>query len=1212
MPMAVDAREMDENRIGRGPFEYFALGCVILVALLWGSLFYHIHALRETETAQARRDTVNLATALAGQVSRLVAGTDQVMRLIQDDFRRDSSHFDGHAWLARTTGLAPLARQIAIFDENGDLVALQTQPTGAPPRVNIADRDYFVFLATHPDAGLHIGRTLRGRIQHIMVIQISRRLEDASGRFKGVLVVSLSPDVVAKQFDALDIGRLGSVSLVGFDGFVRARRPATPSMYESPSPDAAPLLAKATLTAVGAYQGEADGDKALFGYRRLDDLPLVVSVRRSMAEVLAPLHREEERTYVAGAIATLIVAAIFALLARQAHLRDKRERLLQMTARALREAETSFRSVFEASPDIMCVHRVAPDGTVTLDIANKAAAAARGLDSIASRGRRLDELLPSAVAKQALAHIAAVVDTRALVRTQDNKTLGGDDQTYETVLMPLFEHDGGRVSRVFVSIRDVTHLRRAEIAAAHSETRYRMLAETTSDVITRLSLTSFKREYASPGCRRLFGFEPHEMMGRSPGAEMHPQDAPLVQAAATAFIARNAPDERLTTVYRARHKAGHWIWVESCLSLARDDAGKPEALVCSIRDITGRRDAEAAIEASEMRFRLLAENSGEMILLGHDDGRVSYVSPASMRLLGYAPSNIDTARLRERLHPDDMAPFDHAARRLAGYTAEAAVVCRAQRRDGAWIWIEGVFRRIAEARGDQPTIVATFRDVSDRQAQSLALREAKEAAEAASQAKTDFLAAMSHEIRTPLNGILGYTDLLLQDPGFAGGRRQQVERIRNAGSALRTVVDDILDFSTIEAGHIELEPLPFSPAILADGAISIVRGGVGSKRLDIRTVLDPDVPQVLIGDEGRLRQILLNLLNNAVKFTPAGSVTLAIARCGDGLRFTITDTGIGIPADKRSRLFERFSQVDGSIRREYGGTGLGLAICKSLVAAMGGTIGVEAAAPHGSIFWFDLQLPRGTSLLELATIEPEAVAKHSALILLAEDNEINQDLARAVIENAGHRLDIVADGAAAIQAVRSKRYDLVLMDVQMPILDGISATRHIRQMDHGARDVPIVAMSANVMPAQVAELLACGMNDHVGKPFKQRDLHAAIARWAVPTAPATDTGIAPLDRGQHQDLVDAVGEAKVKAFLAKAIAEVEAMVTRPSQSDRQVLASDAHALVSVVGTLGLSELAALLRQLEETCARGDEPQPILHDIEGALRRVETVISPVAA
>jgi signal transduction histidine kinase/ActR/RegA family two-component response regulator len=382
--------------------------------------------------------------------------------------------------------------------------------------------------------------------------------------------------------------------------------------------------------------------------------------------------------------------------------------------------------------------------------------------------------------------------------------------------------------------------------------------------------------------------------------------------------------------------------------------------------------------------------------------------------------------------------------------------------------------------------------------QQVELGIARDRAEAAAQAQAEFLANMSHEIRTPLNGILGYTDLLLDRQDLGGGKRRDVERIQTAGAALLTVVNDILDFSKIEAGEIELEPQPFSPMALVDNAVSIVKSVAVKRGLAVHSEVDENLPPHLVGDQDRLRQVLLNLLNNAVKFTVSGAITVRVQRIGTGdtcaLRFSVRDTGIGIPADRKESLFERFSQVDGSIRRQFGGTGLGLAISKRLIELMGGEIGVESELGEGSTFWFTVELPIFENAARNVSLQAVEDSFQPASILLVDDNEINQEIARSVLQAAGHTVDVASDGATAVIAVQRNDYDVVLMDIQMPVMDGMTATQRIRALDGSARHVPIVAMTANVLPQQVRVFLEAGMNDHLGKPFKRDVLLEVIAR----------------------------------------------------------------------------------------------------------------------
>ncbi|SFU59849.1 PAS domain S-box-containing protein [Methylobacterium sp. 174MFSha1.1] len=618
------------------------------------------------------------------------------------------------------------------------------------------------------------------------------------------------------------------------------------------------------------------------------------------------------------------------------------------------------------------------------------------------------------------------------------------------------------------------------------------------------------------------------------------------------------------------------------------------------------RRAAGMLSAGEARYRLLAENTSELIVLAHDDGRRSYVSPAVRRLLGYTPEEAVAMRLRDCVHREDLALLVTQARRLAAGETQVSVVCRARHRTGSWVWVEGAFRRIPGAAPGEPAIIATFRDVGERQRHARALEEARITAERASQAKTDFLASMSHEIRTPLNGVIGYADLLLADRTLPGRHRRYLDRIASAGGALLTVVDDILDFSRIEAGGIALAEVPFAPAALVDNAASIVRGLSEPKGLALDVTLGDTVPDWVRGDPDRLRQILLNLLNNAVKFTPAGRIALRVEAEDDALRFSVSDTGIGIAPEQHGRLFQRFSQVDGSIRRQYGGSGLGLAICKGLVELMHGTIGLESRPGAGSTFWFRVTLPACPApAAEAAEGRPEPV--RPARLLLVEDVPINQDLARAVLESEGHSVDVAGDGAAAIEAVRAKPYDLVLMDVQMPGMDGITATRTIRSLPGPTGTVPIVAMTANVLPAQLETFRASGMDGHVGKPFKRAELAAAIARHRADGGPAPLPAL--IDFEAFAAARTLMGPERIDGLLGMLAAELEQRF-RARSGDRAGLARDAHAMIAAAGLLGFTGLSDLCREIEGACLAGADLPELQRRIEAAraaaLEQIETL------
>jgi signal transduction histidine kinase/CheY-like chemotaxis protein/HPt (histidine-containing phosphotransfer) domain-containing protein len=652
-------------------------------------------------------------------------------------------------------------------------------------------------------------------------------------------------------------------------------------------------------------------------------------------------------------------------------------------------------------------------------------------------------------------------------------------------------------------------------------------------------------------------------------------------------------------------------------------------IVRTYTDITERKRNEAALANARDIAELALANMTQGIIVRQGNGQITVINRRAIELLGLperfmhqALTSKDILKFQRESGEFDTPDTSEDMRKTFNDPDGDLQPSNYERKRP-----NGIFLEIRSTTLPGGGFVRTYTDITERKRNETALAKARDVAEAASRARSEFLAMMSHEIRTPMNAVLGFTSSLLETK-LDEDQRKSAEAIQEASDGLLNILNDILDLSKLDAGRLQFETLPFSPEAVLDNAKSMIAMRASDKGLALVAEIDPNLPKALLGDPGRIRQIVLNLVSNAVKFTAAGEVAIS-AQCVERdadravVRVAVRDSGMGIAPERLERLFTDFVQADASIHRQFGGTGLGLAICKRLVDQMGGEISVESAPGKGSTFSFWVALPiADVADLELPSPPNEAIGLREQLLLLgrplriliAEDNATNQMVVTRMLKEFDVDLQVARDGVEALEAASAGEFDAIFMDMRMPRMDGLEATRAIRALagSHGA--VPIIALTANAFADDVQACRDAGMDDFVAKPIRKRLLVEKLAAIAA-TASNSVAGLqrhpsalvtpqsesragaedaALIDRSIAAEICQEIGAEAVaeivQAFRREGANRIEHLRKLSGTDDRKAIEVEAHTLKGAAGAIGFAQVSALAFKLEKqakTMAQND-------------------------
>ncbi|MEA2196885.1 MAG: hypothetical protein QOJ25_936 [Solirubrobacteraceae bacterium] len=886
----------------------------------------------------------------------------------------------------------------------------------------------------------------------------------------------------------------------------------------------------------------------------------------------------------------------------------------------LRESEQHFRQVTETVQQGFMLRDIDPPVTL---YASPAVGRIFGLDR--------DEVYRTPLAIEELIHPddrEIVLAKRAAMTGPDDFEFrivrpGGETRWVRTRAEPVqIEH--GKVERIAAVIDDVTEERALHDALRESEERFRLLVSSVTDYAIIVLDPEGRVTGWNPGAERIKGYREAEIIGRHFSIFYPPElvEAGDPQRELAAALAEGRYEEEGERV----RKDGTRFWADIILTPIRDDAGGLRGYAKVTRDVTERRRAEEALRESEERFRLLAENSTDVIDRVSPDGTLLYVSPASQEVYGYDPHELIGRAARTDVHPEDHAGLRDLVDWDDADAKDVTLEYRLRRKDGSYVWVETKTHTLHDpATGAVLEYQSSTRDISSRKLAEAAAQRAQALAEQASNAKSEFLSRTSHELRTPLHVMLGFGELLGRED-LSAGQREKLAQLTRSASHLLDLINEVLDISRIERGELRLSLEPVHLGEVIGETLDLVLPLAAARSLTISSPPAADLDIYVLADRQRLKQVLLNLLSNAVKYNRTeGAISLGYTRTGPRARVVVADTGVGIAAEALPRVFEPFDRL-GAEATDVEGTGLGLALSKRLMEAMEGELGIDSVLGVGTTSWFELPVvtaPRAPrERLEAGPIAAGGIPTRPLTVLYVEDNPSNIKLVETILAARPQVTLIVAtQGGLAIELAREHRSGLILLDINLPDMSGEEVLRRIRG-DSRTADIRVVITSADATPGQIERMRQAGADDYLTKPFGvERLLTVVDEAAAAADLQEPRPNLAPtvtLELGAIQALHELARKPGVGApairelvdtYLCDARDRCAGIEAAIQEGDLDEVRRQSHALGGASGWAGATEVLRRCRDLETSAKAGDADRVTLvaAGLGGALARARTAL-----